>query len=1030
MKRSVFCATLLALLVAIPVPGWSQKSQKLNSREVGKTFFDAMLNGDLKVIKGHRMKSAGSLSQKDLDDTRAMLDTQRIAVQTAWQTHTRHRALVVSSEITLKDPDGESGETGHFVLDMDDTLGRWQVKDIGFHSGEVATETVKEFRKNYSEDAREVPSPFMAMAQAKLKRKLIVFPIKYADATTVSGILTELFSEIPVVVDERTNSLFVRYDEERQKEELRDLEEVLQLLDQPTDEDRKPKKGETFSGGSTGNVDVEAIYAWLESEIDAEYVTEIRDGAAQAEVASVAKAASIRDQLKGKDDPAEKAELRQQLRNLVEESFTARQSLQKAELVLLRNRLAQIQSQIESREKIRKRVIDRRVDELLDPALTWKTLTAKPTPPRGGSGTPSLGGPAGLQQTVSPQALVQTGGGGPSGLPGQPARKAADVQVLFRNPEGIKIIWSAGTNLSSLVMPARINLAPGTQHGFILAEIQGREGQQIAGSIQIVAPTVGTAAFIRHNAIPVHFSDEDFDQVTSGNFVTKAIFLPDPEFQELAIAGVETLVSTRLDSGVDAVAEADKRGAILAILRLGNRVGAATQIGGVPGVSPADEEADLTLAAKIQGGSGILFFESESCSVCAKLRPEFTKHMSKVGLPFLPIDVLKHPQIAKRFRVSSTPTFIWVSGEAEIGRATGAEYQQLVDKFAKYWEEMGGARSGLGFGGGLRGFLRQELVTARASRESTLTEIIALELVVAEIGEPIEPRKDVPKENRDQIEKENSLKKERLQLLQDRIASIRNELKPHEARVELIQKRLKELDSGAGTSSIIDAKDTVVWIEAIVERVGLDDSLSVSAQYMNGTLVSAEGHIAAWMGHGSTKEDMQKALRKLTVKTSSGTSYKAKLLNYDSQTGAAIIKVEAERLPFVRISDDPIAANRRLTVHGRSQRPESTYRFVVPVWVVETHFKVGDHDGFFAVTEASQTSLQKEFAGAPIVTSSGQLQGILGHNEAILFGPAIKPEDPTPRRAVAIPASVIKELLKKNAGTTSAVSTGEASKGS
>src|SRR5690606_33627949 len=35
-------------------------------------------------------------------------------------------------------------------------------------------------------------------------------------------------------------------------------------------------------------------------------------------------------------------------------------------------------------------------------------------------------------------------------------------------------------------------------------------------------------------------------------------------------AGVETLVSTRLDPGVDPIAEADRRGSILAILRIGN----------------------------------------------------------------------------------------------------------------------------------------------------------------------------------------------------------------------------------------------------------------------------------------------------------------------------------------------------------------------------------------------------------------------------------------------------------------------------
>ena len=80
-----------------------------------------------------------------------------------------------------------------------------------------------------------------------------------------------------------------------------------------------------------------------------------------------------------------------------------------------------------------------------------------------------------------------------------------------------------------------------------------------------------TEAFLAHNAIPMQFTPEDFDQILSGNFVTKVIYLPDPEFQELALAGVETLVSTRLDPGVDPIIEADRRGAILAIVRLGDK---------------------------------------------------------------------------------------------------------------------------------------------------------------------------------------------------------------------------------------------------------------------------------------------------------------------------------------------------------------------------------------------------------------------------------------------------------------------------
>ena len=39
----------------------------------------------------------------------------------------------------------------------------------------------------------------------------------------------------------------------------------------------------------------------------------------------------------------------------------------------------------------------------------------------------------------------------------------------------------------------------------------------------------------------------------------------------MAVADVETLVSTRLDPGIDPIVEADRRGSILAIVRLGNK---------------------------------------------------------------------------------------------------------------------------------------------------------------------------------------------------------------------------------------------------------------------------------------------------------------------------------------------------------------------------------------------------------------------------------------------------------------------------
>jgi hypothetical protein len=143
-----------------------------------------------------------------------------------------------------------------------------------------------------------------------------------------------------------------------------------------------------------------------------------------------------------------------------------------------------------------------------------------------------------------------------------------------------------------------------------LTNIAGREGVELYPTLEIGPTTPRTEAYLAHNAIPVQFTEEDFDQVLAGNFVTKVIYLPDPEFQELALAGVETLVSTRLDPGIDPITEADRRGAILAVIRLGNKDvelpgsngNVAPTIPGSPRVGSGVTPAAFYAAAGMAGG--------------------------------------------------------------------------------------------------------------------------------------------------------------------------------------------------------------------------------------------------------------------------------------------------------------------------------------------------------------------------------------------------------------------------------------------
>jgi len=145
-------------------------------------------------------------------------------------------------------------------------------------------------------------------------------------------------------------------------------------------------------------------------------------------------------------------------------------------------------------------------------------------------------------------------------------------QVRFVGPTGMVIGWQIGDGYAEhqLTAPGRYNFPQSATYRLKLADIPGRAGMTLYPTLQVYPAHPTTDAYLSHNTIPIEITDEDLDQVESNNFVTKVIYLPDAKFQELAIAGVETLVSTRLDPGVDPVHEADRRGTIMVILRLGN----------------------------------------------------------------------------------------------------------------------------------------------------------------------------------------------------------------------------------------------------------------------------------------------------------------------------------------------------------------------------------------------------------------------------------------------------------------------------
>lgn len=192
----------------------------------------------------------------------------------------------------------------------------------------------------------------------------------------------------------------------------------------------------------------------------------------------------------------------------------------------------------------------------------------------GGMAMAAAGGQ--MPEVVSAAYQCSSGcGGGAGGYGGVPFAAAPNIQVIFSSLDGMQIqydtLGDGSFGSEPLYVPGRVEFPQGGIYRLKLTNIPGMEGIELYPTLEVAVGNIRTAAYLAHNAIPIQFQADDFQYVIAGNFVTKVIYLPDPEFQSEALAGVGVMSSNRLEPGLDPIVEADRRGAILAIIRIGNK---------------------------------------------------------------------------------------------------------------------------------------------------------------------------------------------------------------------------------------------------------------------------------------------------------------------------------------------------------------------------------------------------------------------------------------------------------------------------
>ncbi|HEY1187757.1 MAG TPA: hypothetical protein VGE74_08875, partial [Gemmata sp.] len=179
--------------------------------------------------------------------------------------------------------------------------------------------------------------------------------------------------------------------------------------------------------------------------------------------------------------------------------------------------------------------------------------------------------------TMGPPGAVAAVGALGAGYAGRQGLPNGRSSINFTGPAGMKVTWQLpdGTfndESTALTAPKEYNFLQGSVYRLRLTSIlPDHPGRSFYPTLEIAPGNPKSLVFLSHSSVPLTFTADDFAQAKAGNLVVKVVYLPDPINQDFStVVGAEEVVSTRLEPGADPVAEAQRRGTILAIVRMGN----------------------------------------------------------------------------------------------------------------------------------------------------------------------------------------------------------------------------------------------------------------------------------------------------------------------------------------------------------------------------------------------------------------------------------------------------------------------------
>lgn len=152
--------------------------------------------------------------------------------------------------------------------------------------------------------------------------------------------------------------------------------------------------------------------------------------------------------------------------------------------------------------------------------------------------------------------------------------------VRILGPQGLHVALPVPGGFDEpLGAPAEVGLLVGTVYRLRITNIPGNEGQEVFPTIEMLDRLYTPRGQERRFAIPIELSQDDLELALSGRFVTRVIYLEEPDAALPAASRPDSPNWFEVAPGRDPLATADALGRPVAILRMGGRVPDANEIG-------------------------------------------------------------------------------------------------------------------------------------------------------------------------------------------------------------------------------------------------------------------------------------------------------------------------------------------------------------------------------------------------------------------------------------------------------------------